>query len=303
MNPLNNLGVFINCNNNNNKNSSNNASSSNVSGLYNNILGEGVLHHSFSSSSCYESSICSSSPCSEVDLNSNARKRKTFDCDGNAGIVSGVRFELMTSSILRRESVFTVKKQQDLCSLRFGAVVNGQICETCGKKDGVCITHSGIIECPNNLQYIHPLMLDILVHILNSLCFECYKLNANSETLSNVSDDLIGIQRIREIRELCKRVKCLHCEEPVRVVTRMKCKSGVMRNKNQLSVMDIKHVLEFSMDECKLHFRMNPCDLIMDCIGVPPNSIRMSDHQQRKSLNPKLSSIKSNNHTEEVEKN
>ena len=273
MNSLTNFSLSINCNN--KKDNTMLSSSSVASSLYNNTEKE------------YESSICDS-PCSEI----SARKRKTFDCDGNAGNIVGIRFELMTSKILRRESVFTVKKQEDLCSLRFGAVVNGQICETCGKKDGVCITHSGIIECPNNLQYIHPLMLDTLVHILNSVCFECHKLNVNSDTLSKISDESIGIQRIREIRNLCKRSKCIHCKEPIRAVTRMKCKSGVMRDRNELSVMNIKHVLDNSMNECILHFRMNPCDLIMDCIGVPPNSIRISDHQQRKSLIPKLPSTK-----------
>ena len=223
--------------------------------------------------------------------------------------VNGLQFSIMSPEEIRKNSVVEITKNdtydkdvpviKGLFDLRMGTTDMGKVCNTCGLKNTECPGHFGHLELAKPVYYYH--FIDVVIKILNCVCFHCGKLliNAKNINIQNI-DQRKNKLRWEEICTLCSKVnRCGHetedgcgCRQPDRY--KLDGISGIQvswkdlgngeESKQHLNAEYVKSLFEKITDEdCNiLGFSTMWCRpewLICSVLPIPPPAVRPSVKQ------------------------
>lgn len=130
-------------------------------------------------------------------------------------IITSVSFSIFTEEEINALSVYDVKNVNKSYNLyestddpRGGTIENNRLCPTCGKTNQDCIGHMGKIELPVNI--IHPFFRDIVIMVLQTICFTCNRVLITEKLLKDQRFDYLkGRKRLAAIVDFCKtNIRC-----------------------------------------------------------------------------------------------
>jgi len=127
-----------------------------------------------------------------------------------------IQFGLLSKEQIMEQSVceITTTKltgKNSVYDERMGTMENGKKCPTCHEKEKKCAGHFGHINL--NYHILHPLFLKLIIYLLNSICFVCYRLLVTKEQL--IAHNYMKLSkkgRFCKILKMIERIdQCVYC--------------------------------------------------------------------------------------------
>lgn len=92
---------------------------------------------------------------------------------------------------------------------RMGVTESNVICQTCNRKANTCPGHFGYVKLASPI--IHPLFIKHVIHILNCMCFNCFKCLVSDTQLINHNITGKKYDKFIKITKLCKHNNYICC--------------------------------------------------------------------------------------------
>jgi len=213
-------------------------------------------------------------------------------------LLTSIDFSVMSRNDIDKLSTCDIKninKNFDLTfsvdDPRLGTIENNKLCATCDKTNEECPGHLGIITLPTN--FIHPFFREIVIKVLESICFSCNKLLITEQLIKDKGFNYLkGVSRLRDISNFCKKERCINPDCGGGVNPKFKTtkaasnenrmvfytiKKGKLEEEHYLTVDTVKSKLDCisEKDAILLGFHKNhPRNFIIDFVPVIPLSAR-----------------------------
>jgi len=214
--------------------------------------------------------------------------------------VGKIEFRILSPEFIRKmaaiEVVISELYDQDgfpvtggLIDPRMGVVDPGLRCRTCGSRVGDCPGHFGFVELARPV--IHVRHAETIYKILNAVCSECGRILLDPVNLVNLKKNFK--KTLKEQDEFQKwklvqlvysatasRKSCPYCREP-KASWKIEKPTNFVKNKERLTPIDVRDVLEKIPNEDLMFLGMNPEVtrpewMIITALPVPPVTVRPS---------------------------